>query len=140
MTVTRTHFAFASTCATPTARTSKPIARRERSEIRGCGATARHSTSLHAGLRWHKLASPLTPLSGRRKSTRSPRVTSGPNQKNSGPSRKNDSASSGRPAATECAVAIHPMIMGASDAKASPTAKVAPTAVPRISFGKISAV
>src|SRR5262245_63269398 len=74
------------------------------------------------------------------KSTRLRRVTSGAIQKNSGPSRKNDSASSGRPAAIEWAVAIQPMIMGASEAKASPTANVAPTAVPRIWVGKISAV
>src|SRR5580704_434121 len=74
------------------------------------------------------------------KSVSSFRVISGANQMNSGASIRNDSANNGSPAAMEYAVAIQPMIIGASDAAASPKVNEAPTAVPRIWVGKSSAV
>src|SRR5262249_14239345 len=74
------------------------------------------------------------------KSVSSLRVMSGANQTKSGANSKNEHASSGRPAATEWAVAIQPMIIGASEATPRPKVKDAPTPVPRIWVGKSSAI
>src|SRR6202011_5231142 len=73
------------------------------------------------------------------KSVNSLRVISGANQMNSGASIRKDRASKGSPVAMEYAVAIQPMIIGASDANARPKVNEAPTAVPRIWVGKSSA-
>src|SRR5215468_12753573 len=74
------------------------------------------------------------------KSVSSLRVVSGANQTKSGASSRNEHASNGRPAATEWAVAIQPMIIGASEATPRPKVKDAPTPVPRIWVGNSSAV
>src|SRR5262249_46118927 len=74
------------------------------------------------------------------KSVSSLRVVSGANQMKSGANSRNEHASSGSPAATEWAVAVQPMIIGASEATPRPKVKDAPTPVPRIWVGNSSAV